>query len=68
MELKIPAGSAARTKLRLQGRGIPGSTPGDLYVVLQVVLPPADDEVARGAYRDLAGRFGSFNPRTKLGV
>ena len=68
VELKVPAGSAARSKLRLKGRGIPGSTPGDLYVVLQIALPPADDEAARGFYRDMAGRFGSFNPRTRLGV
>jgi curved DNA-binding protein len=47
VELKVPAGSTARSKLRLKGRGIPGSTPGDLYVVLQIVLPPADDEAAR---------------------
>jgi curved DNA-binding protein len=68
VELKVPAGSATRDKLRLKGRGIPGSTPGDLYVVLQVVLPPADDEGARTFYRDMAARFGSFRPRAKLGV
>jgi len=68
LELKVPAGSTARSKLRLKGRGIPGSTPGDLYVGLQIVLPPADDEATRGFYRDMAAKFSSFNPRTKLGV
>ena len=68
VELKIPAGSATGGRLRLKGRGIPGGTPGDLYVVLQVVLPPADDEGAKAFYRDMAGRFGSFRPRAKLGV
>jgi curved DNA-binding protein len=68
VELKIPAGSSARSKLRLKGRGIPGSTPGDLYVVLQIALPPADDEAAKAFYRDMAGRFSSFHPRAKLGV
>jgi curved DNA-binding protein len=68
VELRVPAGSTARSKLRLKGRGIPGSTPGDLYVVLQMVLPPADDEATRSFYREMAGKFGSFNPRTKLGV
>jgi curved DNA-binding protein len=66
--LQVPAGSTAGSRLRLKGRGIPGSTPGDLYVVLQIVLPPADDEVAKVVYRDMAGKFGSFNPRAKLGV
>jgi len=68
VELKVPAGSTSRSKLRLKGRGIPGSTPGDLYVVLQVVLPPADDEATTAFYRDMAGRFSSFDPRVKQGV
>jgi curved DNA-binding protein len=68
VELKVPAGSTAGTKLRLKGRGIPGGTPGDLYVVLQVVLPPADSETARTFYRDMAGKFRSFDPRAKRGV
>jgi curved DNA-binding protein len=68
VELKIPAGSIARSKLRLKGRGIPGSTPGDLYVVLQIVLPPADDEASKAFYRDMAGKFASFHPRARLGV
>ena len=68
VELKVPAGSVARSKLRLKGRGIPGSTPGDLYVVLQIALPPADDEGARAFYRDMARRFGSFDPRARVGA
>jgi len=68
VELKIPAGSTSRTKLRLKGRGIPGSTPGDLYVLLQIVLPPADGEATKTFYRDMAGKFGSFDPRAKLGA
>jgi len=68
VELKIPPGSLAGNKLRLKGRGIPGSVPGDLYVVLQIALPPADDETARTFYRDMAAQFESFNPRAKLGV
>ena len=47
IDLKIPANSKAGKKLRLKGRGIPAKTAGDLYVVLQIVLPPADDEKSR---------------------
>jgi curved DNA-binding protein len=67
VDLKIPAGSRAGTKLRLKGRGIPAATPGDLYVVLQIALPPAGDEKAKAAYRALADAL-PFNPRAHLGA
>ncbi len=67
VDLKVPPGSAAGRKLRLKGRGIPGSPPGDLYVVLRVVLPPADSEAAKQAYKAMAGAL-HFNPRAHLGV
>ena len=66
VSLKIPAGSQAGRKLRLKGRGLPGSPPGDQYVTLQVVLPPAESEAARKAFRDLE-RAAPFNPRERLG-
>jgi len=67
VDLKIPAGSHAGTKLRLKGRGIPASTPGDFYVVLQIALPAAGDEQAKAAYRAMADAL-PFNPRASLGV
>jgi len=67
IDLKIPAGSASGRKLRLKGRGIPGSPPGDLYAVLQIVLPPGDSDRAQAIYRRMADEL-SFNPRAKLGV
>lgn len=65
VQLTIPPGSAAGRQLRLKGRGIPGSPPGDLYVVLTIALPPADSERAQEAYRAMAKAF-DFNPRTQL--
>jgi curved DNA-binding protein len=65
VQLTIPPGSAAGRQLRLKGRGIPGSPPGDLYVVLTIALPPADSEAAQAAYRAMAQAF-DFNPRTHL--
>ncbi len=50
IDLKIPPNSQAGKKLRLKGRGIPAKTPGDLYVVVQIVLPPADNDRTRAAY------------------
>jgi curved DNA-binding protein len=67
VDLKIPAGAHAGTRLRLKGRGIPAAVPGDFYVRLQIALPPAADEQARQAYQALADAL-PFNPRAQLGV
>jgi curved DNA-binding protein len=67
VDLKIPPGSHAGTKLRLKGRGIPATQPGDFYVVLQIALPPANDEKARAAFAAMAAAL-PFNPRASLGV
>ncbi|MGO8829960.1 MAG: DnaJ C-terminal domain-containing protein [Steroidobacteraceae bacterium] len=67
VDLKIPAGAHAGSKLRLKARGIPSSPPGDFYVVLQIALPAAASEQARAAYRAMAEAL-PFNPRAGLGV
>lgn len=67
VEVKIPAGSATGRKLRLKGRGLPGTTPGDFYFVLQIVVPAADTESAKSFYKDMAKQFKAFKPRAKLG-
>ena len=68
VDLKIPPNSKAGGKLRLKGRGIPGTTPGDFYVVLQVVLPSAENDVDKAVYASLAEQFKSFAPRAGLGA
>lgn len=67
VELKIPAGSMAGSRLRLKSRGIPGSKPGDFYVVLHIALPPADTESSKALYLYMSEQFKSFDPRTGLG-
>jgi len=67
VEAKIPAGSQSGRQLRLRGRGIPGPTPGDLYLVLQVVLPEATTAPARALYEQMRSQL-SFDPRKSLGV
>jgi curved DNA-binding protein len=67
VDLKIPAGSNQGRKLRLKGRGLPGKSPGDLYVVLRVTLPPADSDAARQLYEQMRDQLG-FDPRAHLGV
>ena len=66
VEVTVPAGSAAGRKLRLKGRGLPGSTAGDFYFVLQIVNPTADTDSARSFYEGMAKQFSSFKPRAKL--
>lgn len=67
VDMKIPAGSAGGRKLRLKGRGLPSDPPGDVYVTLQIVLPPAKTEEARRLYKEMADKL-AFNPRAGLGL
>lgn len=65
--LKVPTGSTRGRTMRLKGRGIPGSPPGDFYAVLKIVTPPADTDKAKELYRQME-REMPFNPRAGLGV
>jgi curved DNA-binding protein len=65
VELRIPAGSQADSKLRLRGRGLPGQPPGDQYVVLKVVLPPANSPEASALYERMRREL-AFDPRAGL--
>jgi curved DNA-binding protein len=65
--LKIPPGSIQGRELRVKGRGMPGKDPGDLYAVLKIVLPPADDEKSKKVYEDMAREL-PFDPRADFGA
>ena len=67
LRVNVPPGSQAGRKLRLKERGIPGKPPGDLYLVLEVVLPPAATDKARQLYETMA-REMDFNPRQGMGA
>jgi curved DNA-binding protein len=61
VELKIPPDSEAGRKLRLRGRGLPGTstTPaGDEIVELEVLAPRAHSDGERAAYASLRDAFG----------
>ena len=68
VEVTVPAHSRAGRKLRLKGRGIPSTPPGDLYLELAIEQPAADSDSARAAYVALAKAFPAFNPRTPSGT
>ena len=44
VSLKVPAGSNTGAQLRLKGKGVQVSPPGDLYVRLEIVLADPKDE------------------------
>ena len=62
VDVRVPEGSQTGRKLRLKGRGIPGAPPGDLYLVLEIVLPRADNPKAREIYETMAREL-AFDPR-----
>lgn len=59
VNLRVPAGAASGQRLRLKGRGLPGSTPGDHYVRIVVDAPAATTDAQQDAYRALARTFGA---------
>ena len=58
VELKIPPDSEAGRKLRLRGRGLPGTPPGDQIVELEVLAPRVHNDPQREAYRMMRDAFG----------
>ena len=59
VDLKIPPDSDTGRKLRLRGRGLPGTPPGDQIVALEVTAPRADTDEQRKAYAALGKAFGN---------
>ena len=45
---------------------LPGSPPGDFYVVLKMVNPPLESDAARTLYERMAREF-EFDPRASMG-
>jgi curved DNA-binding protein len=66
VEMKIAAGAQAGQKLRLKGRGLPGSPEsGDQYALLQIVTPPAETDAQRAFYEKMAQEM-PYDPRKNL--
>ena len=61
VDMKLPAAARGGQRLRLRGRGLPGPTPGDQYVVLEIVLPP-DSPRARQLFEQMKREL-PFDPR-----
>jgi curved DNA-binding protein len=62
VKVRIPEGTQSGRQLRVRGKGIPGEPAGDLFLDIQIVLPPADSPKAREVYEAMA-RDLAFDPR-----
>jgi curved DNA-binding protein len=62
--LKVPPGTQAGQQLRLAKRGLPKPRggEGDLFAIVQIVVPSATSERERALYRQLA-EGSTYNPR-----
>jgi len=65
VDVSVPKGARGGMKLRLKERGLPGKPPGNLYLLIEIALPPADSDAVRAAYEQLA-KATPFNPRKDL--
>lgn len=67
VRLKIPAGTPSGRVLRVKGRGVPAaSTPGDLLVTVQVVVPQRLSPAAKEAVQAFGIATSSEDPRAEL--
>src|SRR5580692_3465742 len=62
VELTVPAGAQSGQKLRLRGRGLPGTPGGDQFVIIKLVTPAAGSSQQKEAYERMKREF-KFDPR-----
>lgn len=66
VKMTVPANASQGQRLRLKGRGLPGKTPGDQYVVLSVIVPKAETDEQKKAYQAMS-ELWSIDPRARDG-
>lgn len=59
VDLKIPPLSESGRKLRLRGRGLPGTPPGDQIVELEILAPRPHAPEQQAAYEAMRDAFGT---------
>ena len=67
VRMKVPPGSRADSKLRLKGKGLPAAAGGhgDLFLTIQIVMPPSLTDEERKLY-DQLGAIEHSDPRADL--
>ncbi|MEF9956660.1 MAG: DnaJ C-terminal domain-containing protein [Acinetobacter sp.] len=68
LHVNLPKNAKNGQQLRLKEKGIPNKTAGHLYLVLNIILPPAQNEQEQQAYQQFAAAFSNFRPRDTLGA
>ncbi|WP_223422838.1 DnaJ C-terminal domain-containing protein [Tateyamaria pelophila] len=66
VDLRIPANARNGQKMRLKGKGLPGTPPGDIYATLEIVNPKVSTDKARALFEQMAKEM-PFDPRAHLG-
>ena len=67
VRMKVPAGSPSGKRMRLRGRGVKTSKgTGDMYVVLNIVVPKDLSEEAKKAVQDYAQATAGDDPRANI--
>jgi len=67
VRLTLPAGASGGQKLRLKQRGLPGKPAGNLYVILQIAMPPRLSDEDKALFRKLKEQI-KFDPRANIKV
>jgi curved DNA-binding protein len=62
INMRIPAGAQTGKQLRVRGKGLPSDPPGDLYIDIRIVAPPAATPKQKEFYEAMA-REMPFDPR-----
>ncbi|OEY92662.1 DNA-binding protein [Acinetobacter proteolyticus] len=63
LKVNLPKNAKNGQQLRLKDKGIPNKTAGHLYLIINIVLPPAHSEQEQQAYQQFADAFTAFKPR-----
>ncbi|MDR7016725.1 DnaJ C-terminal domain-containing protein [Acinetobacter sp. 3657] len=65
LNVNLPKNAKNGQQLRLKDKGIPNKIAGHLYLIINIVLPPAHSEQEQQAYQQFADAFSSFQPRAR---
>ncbi len=66
VDLRIPKNARTGQKMRLKGKGLPGTPAGDIYAKLRIVNPKVETAQARAFFEKMSKEM-PFDPRAHLG-
>jgi curved DNA-binding protein len=65
LKVRVPAGAQSGRRLTVRSRGLPANPPGDLELVVRVLLPSAQDPRAKAIYEQMAQELPEFDARAQ---